>query len=410
MSVPPLPSVKSVMSLSDARPTRRLKIAIVSDGLGDVIAGSFISTIRFADLLHARGHDVVLISSRPPRRPGNGRFHGMVMHRFLGPLIPWSDGQLYLGLPAPGRLRRILEAERVDVVHVMVPLPLGLLAVRAGKALGLPVVIHSHTQPENIFMNSPRFPGYGVLYRRFCAYLNWLYRQADVMIYPSAFAYRQFPELARGRHVIISNGVDHDRFRPTPARAFKVQFGIPDGLPHMLYVGRLHKEKDVATLVRALPHIRERVPDCHLSLVGLGYEHAELAELARGLGVASHVTFCGFVRDEDLPAAYSSADLFVMPSLAELEGMAVLEAMACGRPLLVANARGSAAVDFVHGNGLLFNAGDPEHLAEQACRLLEERPTLRAMGQVSLSISASFDIHESAGTLESVYYSVIGHS
>jgi glycosyltransferase involved in cell wall biosynthesis len=258
-------------------------------------------------------------------------------------------------------------------------------------------------------MNSPRFPGYDALYRRFCAYLNWLYRQADMMVYPSAFAYRQFPELAGGPHVIVSNGVNRDRFRPTPARAFKVQYRIPDGPPHLLYVGRLHKEKDVATLVRALPTIRQRVPDCHLSLVGLGYQHAELAQLSRDLGVANHVTFCGFVRDDDLPAAYSSADLFVMPSLAELEGMAVLEAMACGRPLLVANGPGTAAVDFVHGNGLLFNAGDPRHLAEQACRLLEARPTLEAMGKKSLSMSASFDIHESARALESVYYTVSGN-
>lgn len=411
MSAPlPLPSATSLMSRPNTGRTRRLKIAIVSDGLGDVVAGSFISTIRFADLLHARGHDIVLISSRSPRRPRKGQFHGMAMHRFLGPLIPWSDGQLHLGLALPGRLRRMLDAQHVDVVHAMVPLPLGLLAVRAAKALGLPVVMHSHTQPENIFMNSPRFPGYDALYRRFCSYLNWLYRQADMMIYPSAFAYRQFPELAGGPHVIISNGVDRDRFRPTPASAFKLQFRIPDGCPHLLYVGRLHKEKDVATLVRALPLIRERVPGCHLSLVGLGYEHAQLAELARGLGVATGVTFCGFVPDDDLPAAYSSADLFVMPSLAELEGMAVLEAMACGRPLLVADAPGSAAVDFVHGNGLLFNVGDARHLAQQALRLLEPRTALRAMGEASLSLSASFDIHASASALESVYRSLVGLS
>jgi glycosyltransferase involved in cell wall biosynthesis len=411
MSAPSLlPLAAAAISPPEPGSARRLKIALVSDGLGDAIAGSFISTVRFADRLHARGHDVVLISSRSPNRSEAGRFHGMAMHRFLGPLVPWSDGQLYLGLPSPGRLRRILEAERVDVVHVMVPLPLGVLAVRVAKALQLPIVIHSHTQPENIFLNSPRFPGYDALYRRFRAYLNWLYRQADMMIYPSAFAYRQFPELAGGPHVIISNGVDRDRFRATPARVFKMKFRIPAGRPHLLYVGRLHKEKDVATLVRALPLIRERVPGCHLSLVGLGYENTELGELARRLGVASDLTICGFVRDDELPAAYSSADLFVMPSVAELEGMAVLEAMACGRPLLVSNAPGSAAVDFVHGNGLLFNARDPHHLAEQACRLLETPTMLQTMGQMSLAMSASFDIHASVHALESVYYTVISRS
>src|SRR5579884_1386059 len=145
MSARVLPS-SSAMSTPDRAQARRLRIAIVSDGLGDVIAGSFISTVRFADLLSARGHDVVLFSSRPPRRPKADRLHGMLTYRFPGPLIPWSDGQLYLGLTTPRRLRRMLEAGQFDVVHVMVPLPLGLVAVRAAKALGLPVVIHSHTQ------------------------------------------------------------------------------------------------------------------------------------------------------------------------------------------------------------------------------------------------------------------------
>ena len=93
--------------------------------------------------------------------------------------------------------------------------------------------------------------------------------------------------------------------------------------------------------------------------------------MARSLDVAPHVTFCGFVPDDELPAAISAADLFVMPSLAELEGMAVLEAMACGKPLLIADAPYSAATDFVQDNGRLFRAGDAGHLAAQASDLLD---------------------------------------
>src|ERR1700693_1469524 len=129
---------------------RTHRVAIVCDGIGDVIAGSFISTIRFAELLKARGHQISFISSGSFRRRGDREYRGMPMHRFVGPLIPWSDGQLYLGIPSAARLRRILRDEQIELVHVMVPLPLGLLSVRVSKAMGLPVVMHSHTQPENI--------------------------------------------------------------------------------------------------------------------------------------------------------------------------------------------------------------------------------------------------------------------
>jgi glycosyltransferase involved in cell wall biosynthesis len=392
----------TVMSL--ARPRR---VAIVCDGIGDVIAGSFISTIRFADLLKARGHQITFISSGSFKRRHDREYRGMPMHRFVGPLIPWTDGQLYLGIPSAARLRRILREEQIELVHVMVPLPLGLLAVRVGKAVGLPVVMHSHTQPENIFMNSPRFPGLGALSRRFCAYLNWIYRQADVMIYPSMFAFRQFPELASRPHVVVSNGVDRERFKPTPPEGFIRQFSLPENGRRLLYLGRLHKEKNVATLIRALPQIRAQHPGTHLYLVGLGYEQPELKELARALDITQHTTFCGFVPDDDLPAAISAADLFVMPSLAELEGMAVLEAMACAKPLLVADALYSAATDFVRDNGLLFRAGDSDDLAAKASGLLAAPARLRAMGARSFEMSRRFDIHESARSIEAVYQSLL---
>jgi glycosyltransferase involved in cell wall biosynthesis len=119
------------------------------------------------------------------------------------------------------------------------------------------------------------------------------------------------------------------------------------------------------------------------------------------------VTFCGFVPDEDLAAAYSACDLFVLPSFAELEGMAVLEAMSCGKPILIADARDSAATDFVGDNGLLFKAGNSEHLAEQATRLLSDPERLQAMGEISATKSRSFDIIESVAAIESLYYALL---
>jgi glycosyltransferase involved in cell wall biosynthesis len=91
--------------------------------------------------------------------------------------------------------------------------------------------------------------------------------------------------------------------------------------------------------------------------------------------------------------------------------MAVLEAMACGKPLLIANSPNSAATDFVaNDNGLLFAAQNPAHLAEQADRLFADPDRLRAMGTRSLERSRRFDIRESVSQLEGVYRSLVAAS
>ena len=386
---------------------RVLNVAIVCDGIGDVVAGSFISTLRFGQLLKKRGHRIVFISSGSRRHPRTHEYCGIKTYRLFGVLIPWSEGQLYLAIPFAKQLRKILRDEHIEVVHVMIPMPLGLVTVRVAKAMGLPVVMHSHTQPENIFMNAPPFPGRDALNRRFCAYLNWIYRQSDAMIYPSAFSRRQFPELSGSRNRVISNGVDRERFRPTPPEAFMRRFNLSGTRQHLMYLGRLHREKDLDTLIRAMPILLKHHPHTHLFIVGFGYEQPALERLARECDLMAHVTFCGFVPDEDLAAAYSACDLFVLPSLAELEGMAVLEAMSCGKPILIADSKDSAATDFVEENGLLFRARDPEHLAAQAGHLLSDPERLGAMGQMSSKKSLSFDINESAAQIESLYYSLL---
>jgi glycosyltransferase involved in cell wall biosynthesis len=278
---------------------------------------------------------------------------------------------------------------------------------RVAKHMGLPLVLHSHTQPENIFMNATWLPGRRRLTHRFFRYLNWLYGQADMMVYPSEFARRQFPELAARPHVVISNGVDRQRFRPTDPGLFMQRHGLSKADLNLLYVGRLHREKNVETLIRAMPLLRQLQPRAHLSLVGFGYELPMLTELARRTGAGDAISFCGFVPDDEMAAAYSACDLFVLPSVSELEGMAVLEAMAAGKPLLISDSPDSAVTDFVDGNGLLFAAQQPQSLAEQANRLLSDPPQLRAMGAASLAKSETFDIVESSAALEATYYSLL---
>ena len=110
--------------------------------------------------------------------------------------------------------------------------------------------------------------------------------------------------------------------------------------------------------------------------------------------------------NEEALSYVKGADIFVLPSLAELEGMAVLESMSCRNPILVANSKESASVDFVDGNGFLFKPKNPKDLAKKALILLKDEKLRKSMAQKSFENSRNYDINKSIDKLERVYYSL----
>jgi len=115
----------------------------------------------------------------------------------------------------------------------------------------------------------------------------------------------------------------------------------------------------------------------------------------------------GLVSEEDKILAYNASDIFVLPSLAELEGMVVLEAMACGKPIIVSDAEMSASRYFVDGNGFLFKTEDHQDLAHQVLKLITDSALRKKMGEISFKKSKHYDIHKSVDLLEGVYYSAL---
>jgi len=129
----------------------------------------------------------------------------------------------------------------------------------------------------------------------------------------------------------------------------------------------------------------------------------EFNKLSKELKIEDNITLFGRVSDKDLLMAYNSCDIFVLPSLAELEGMVILEAMACCKPIVVANSNDSASRYFVDGNGFLFKPKSPNNLAEKLVCLLDNENLRRKMGQRSFKISKKYDINESILKLIGLY-------
>jgi len=142
-------------------------------------------------------------------------------------------------------------------------------------------------------------------------------------------------------------------------------------------------------------------------IVGGGHLRKKLEKLAFNLNINKYITFLGLVSEKDKIHAYNASDIFILPSLAELEGMVVLEAMACGKPIIISDAEMSASRYFVDGNGFLFKAKDQQDLAEQTLKLITDTNLRQKMSKVSFENVKQYDIHKSVNKLEEVYYTVM---
>lgn len=224
------------------------------------------------------------------------------------------------------------------------------------------------------------------------------------MTTPTKTAAALLAKAGLGKEVVpISCGIDLERFKPSNDGAYlRRRFGIPSDRPVLLYVGRLDKEKRIDLILRALPAI-QRLNSVHLVLAGIGKEKRSLEELAHKLGMQKAVTFTGFVPDEDLQNIYRVGDLFVMASIAELQSIVTMEAMASGLPVVATDAM--ALPELVHDgeNGYLFSDGNGQMFAEKVIAILSDQGMRAEMSRKSLEIIKDHDINRIVERFESIY-------
>jgi glycosyltransferase involved in cell wall biosynthesis len=187
---------------------------------------------------------------------------------------------------------------------------------------------------------------------------------------------------------VIHNGIDLERFRPGGDRqAFRETLGIPSQAQLVVAVGALTPQKDHALLVRAMALVRHEVPDVHLAIIGEGFLRAQIEAVVQELDLAACVHLPGFFGD--VRPALAASDLFVLSSLNEGMARSLLEAMACGLPVVTTDVSGARSCVQPERNGLVVPCGDAGKLAEAIVRLLSDRPRRCLMGAESRKLAAA---------------------
>jgi glycosyltransferase involved in cell wall biosynthesis len=200
---------------------------------------------------------------------------------------------------------------------------------------------------------------------------------------------------------VIRNGVDVERYDTAP-RTSRSACGLPDEGRLIGHVARFAAAKDQATLLRAFKRVLETYPDACLVLVGDGPLRSDLERLAHGLGIFPSVTFLGL--RADVPEVLPHFEAVVFSSINEGLPLAILEAMAAGRPV-VSTAVGEIPTVIDHGvAGLLVPPGDPELLADGVISLLERRGWAAELGRGARSVVESrFGVETSVAQYQALY-------
>jgi sugar transferase (PEP-CTERM/EpsH1 system associated) len=301
-------------------------------------------------------------------------------------------------LDAFWRLYSLLRRQRPTILHTWM-FHADLLGRVLGRLAGVPIIITSRRN-ENIG---------GALRER----LNrWTAHLSDRVIAVCELV-RQ-AEIKRTRvspeHVVtIYNGVDVEQFSAVNVQAaarVRHIFDVPIDVLLVGSVGRLHPQKDFATLLAAITQVRKHIPTVRLLLVGDGELRDELESQARSLGLSEIVTFVG--SRTDVPQILAAVDVFTLSSLWEGMSNAVLEAMAAELPVVATAVGGTPEVVVDGVTGLLVPPHDPTSLARALTTLLREPALRRKMGQAGRErVQEQFSVERMVCRTEALYTEVL---
>jgi alpha-1,6-mannosyltransferase len=313
----------------------------------------------------------------PGPRDALSQGEGVRCYRLQGPRVPTQDP--YRFMLATRTNRRIALHERPDVIEVGSPGFVPWIVRLAARGLEIPVVAFYHSNFPRVF--SP-FPERATAVGRAMFDLAWRYariidRHFAHTIVSSEFVANDLRRAGIDRVTRIPLGVDLAHFRPSRrprGHDVRAAYGLPDG-PLAAFVGRFSHEKELDVLLDGWREAHRRT-GALLALVGDGPMRARLVAQADG---APWVRFLPYEKDRDrLADLLAAIDLFVAPSSNETFGLAPLEALASGTPVLSADRGGIAEQVAASGAGACFASGESHSLAEEAVLLL--RSDLAGLG------------------------------
>lgn len=383
--------------------TKPLRVVIACDTFPPDINGASRFAERLAAGLVRAGHEVHVIA--PSHNKTFGTFSevhdgsSMTVHRIKSYRVIQHKSLRYVWpFTLKNKTDTLLDSIRPNAVHINSHMIVGRFAMRSAKERGIRVIATNHIMPENLIKYSLIIPRWA---EKWVMDLAWkdagkVLRNADVITTPTRRAANLLEAASGVTGVLaVSCGIEASKFANQTPTSNKE--------PRVLFLGRLDYEKHIHNLLKAVAMLPKKL-NVKVEIVGDGGEREYLEQLSKDLGINKNVEFRGHITDQELPKAYERATVFAMPSIAELQSIATMEAMASGRPVVAADAM--ALPHLVHDgdNGYLFPPDDVAAFADRLNRVLTaSQEELDRLSANSLHLIKSHDIDTTIQIFEGLY-------
>ncbi|MBX8633275.1 MAG: glycosyltransferase [Candidatus Thermoplasmatota archaeon] len=349
-----------------------MKIAMFTDSYYPTVDGVVNSVSIVSRELEKIGHEVMIFA--PESADGQKVDDITRGGTFLFKSFKFRHYPQYRTAFLPSKKTRMVRELGVDIIHTHGITTVGLKGLRAAKQFDVPVATTYHTMVHEAMNYYKPVPvPTSIIVNLAVRYMRFFLTKANAVVAPTRSILEELVKIAPRMPyaTVIPTGVDTRRFYPSmKGDNVRERYGIGDN-PLLLYVGRVAYEKNIDSIIRNIPGIRDR--NLKMLIVGEGPARRELELLVRSLNLQDRVIFTGFVPDDELIDYYSAADAFVSASKFETQGISMLEAMSCGKPVVSINFRASA--DFIVSgvNGFLYD-DDRGNMAETIMKAIHADP------------------------------------
>ena len=359
-----------------------------------VINGAVRMVTLYKQHLEALGHEVTIFTLGDDQ--DSDRAAGIVR----SPGFRLGDHGYFVGLRYSREAQMLLtEMEVVHCHHLLMSVEM------AHRYARCPIVYTNHTRYDlytGAYTPLPQ-PAADAIMRQLWPEFAGL---ADTVIAPSASVRQLLLDFGvREPIVVIENGIELEPFlRPHRPRA-RADFGLPDDVFLLVYVGRLSSEKNVLGLLEQVARACQVVPELHLAIFGKGPQEDELRAKVTALALDACVHFMGVVPFDEVGDWLAAADAFVTASTSEVHPLTVIEAMAAGLPIAAVQSPG--IVDCVASGVTGFMPTEGEGLDSAIVALAANPARARAMGEAARAASRRFDIGRTFGLTVELYESLL---
>jgi glycosyltransferase involved in cell wall biosynthesis len=369
-----------------------------------VINGVVRSVESFRNELTKQGHNVFIFAQEDNDYDDKVPF----IFRYPSVTLP-TQIDIPAVIPVSPFVDQLLPSLGLDVIHTHHPILLGQTAAIKAEELNLPLVFTFHTQYREYTHYVP-FPQDAIqefLKETVDTWLGNFMRKCQHIVIPS----ESMEEILiskyglKDHYTVIPTGIDLTAYQQPDGDALRSSRGWQDDIV-LISTGRLAPEKNWETFLHAAAKVYKRHPDLRVVLIGDGSDKDMLQDLAAELGIAERITFTGAIPFSEVAAHLKAADIFGFASVTETQGLATMEAMAAGLPVVAVDASGTRDIVEDGKQGFLVS-NDAEALAASINRVIESPRRMRKFSSNAEKKAKTLAVSNQAKKLVEVYEQAI---